>query len=58
MPRLCGGMLLIGRPEHGEELALADREVQVFDHEGLAVIALLHVLEGHEGRVSAIDRHT
>ena len=85
MPRLCGGMLLIGRPaeadlavgrgleagehhqagglaragrpEHGEELALADVEVEVFDHQGLAVVALLHVLESHEGRVAAFDRH-
>ena len=85
MPRLCGGMLLIGRPprrispwvggleagehhqagglarargaEHGQELALADVEVEVFDDQGLAVVALLHVLEGHEGRVAAFDRH-
>jgi hypothetical protein len=40
MPRLFGGVLLIGVP---------DVEVEVFDDQCLAVVALLHVLEADVG---------
>ena len=49
----AGGLARPGGAEHRQELALADMEVEVFDHEGLAVIALLHVLESYEGGVAA-----
>jgi hypothetical protein len=32
-------------PEHGQELALGDVEIQVFDDERLAIIALLEVAD-------------
>ena len=53
----AGGLARARGAEHGQELALADAEVQVHHDERLAVVALLHVLESHEGRVAAFDHH-
>ena len=36
-------------PEHGQELALGDVEIEIFDDERFAVIAFLHVDETHHG---------
>ena len=36
-------------PEHGQELAALDVEVEVLDDEGFAIVALLYVREPDEG---------
>ena len=42
-----GGLAGAGRPQHGQELALGDVQVEVLDHQRFAVIALLHIDEAH-----------
>jgi hypothetical protein len=37
-----------GRPQHGQKLALADRQVEVFDDKADAVVAFLHMFECNE----------
>ena len=39
------GLARPGRPQQGDELTLADREIEVFDDQGAAVIALADPLE-------------
>ena len=45
----AGGLARPRRAQHGQELSLADRKVQVLDHKSLAVIAFLHMFKGDEG---------
>ena len=44
----AGGLAGPRRPEHRQELALGDGQVQLFDDQGFAIIALLHAVEFHE----------
>ena len=43
-----GGLARTGRPEQGQELALADLQVEVFDDQVLAVVALLHATKADQ----------
>src|SRR5690606_31114543 len=44
----AGGLAGPGRAEQGQELALADIQVEILDDQRLAVIALLHTAEAHQ----------
>ncbi|MNP01130.1 hypothetical protein D3C76_929340 [compost metagenome] len=44
----AGGLARAGRAKQGEELALADIQVEVFDDQRLAVVALLHTTEADQ----------
>ena len=44
----AGRLARTGRPEHGDELAGLDIEVQVFDDERLAVVTLLHIAKTYK----------
>ncbi|MCY1537219.1 hypothetical protein D9M68_727070 [compost metagenome] len=44
----AGGLAGAGRPEQGEELAFANVQVEVFDDQGLAVVALLHAAKADQ----------
>lgn len=52
-----GGLARSGRPEHGQELALGDGQVQVLHDQRYAVITLLDVLESDESVVAGLNRH-
>ena len=45
----AGGLPRAGRPQHREEFTLHDIEVEVLDHEGLTVVALLDFLKADVG---------
>ena len=49
----AGGLARAGRPEQRQELAAADVEVEILHDQRLAVVALLHVVEGDERGVAA-----
>jgi hypothetical protein len=53
----AGGLAGPGRPQHGQELALRDGQVEVLHDQRLAVIALLHPVELNEGRVALSHGH-
>ncbi|MNR19172.1 hypothetical protein D3C85_1359460 [compost metagenome] len=44
----AGGLARTGRAEQGEELTLADIQVEVFDDQRFAVVALLHTTEADQ----------
>ncbi|MNC69932.1 hypothetical protein D3C75_1206800 [compost metagenome] len=44
----AGGLARAGRAKQGEELALANIQVEVFDDQRLAVVALLHTTEADQ----------
>ena len=44
----AGGLARTGRPEQGKELALANLQVEVFDDQVLAVVALLHATKADQ----------
>jgi hypothetical protein len=52
-----GGLARAGRPEHRQKLALANVQVEVFDHQRNAVIAFLHMVEDDEIVVAGFCRH-
>ena len=47
----AGGLARTGRPEHGQKLALGQRQVQVLDDQRQAMIAFLHRFKRDEGFV-------
>ncbi len=53
----AGGLAGAGRTEQGEKLALADVQVEVFDDQAFAVVALLHALETDEHIAGSILGH-
>ena len=53
----AGGLARARRPEHGQELALRNREVQVLHHEADAVVAFLNPVELNEGPIFSVARH-
>ncbi|MNW03302.1 hypothetical protein D3C71_1992210 [compost metagenome] len=44
----AGGLARTGRPEQGQEFALADVQIEILDDQVLAVIALLHTAKAHQ----------
>jgi hypothetical protein len=44
----AGGLAGAGRSQQGEEFTLADIQIEILDDQGLAVVALLYVLEADQ----------
>ena len=53
----AGGLARAGWPQHGEKLALADGEVQIFDDKGLTIITFLNVIKDNERVVAGLRSH-